>query len=446
MRYALRFLHIAFRAAMPLVVCAAVIGGRTLCAASPSGKTPAQKSAAEVSESSAKANAQKEKAQREKDNARAAVQKTNADELAEKNRLIEAARAQRERTREAAAEASAKIRDGDEAFGKKNYPAAMDSYMQALLIAPDGRAARLRLEKTAQKILEPEKKRIEAERRQVMAAYRKLMGKRKVESIDSMYAKAVSNYNKKNYLKSYEGIRKIISVNPDFKNVKFYDNNITEDMRGTAVADTIPDMEKLSYAKGFTAFYFDKNIAEASRQWERVLAINPRRVEVSDYLKNAKDILEALERDRRIAEITARLAALYGAGEKEFDAKKYVPSIKEWEKVVDLARKESDVPEAPAWETKARDSISAALAEIEKLAKKPPTAPPKGSEPKKPEPEAVIDEAAANRYYQEGMVAYAQGRLREAVRSWDLALRMNPGHDRARKARERAEAELAGGR
>ncbi|PKN02084.1 MAG: hypothetical protein CVU77_01300 [Elusimicrobia bacterium HGW-Elusimicrobia-1] len=430
---------------MPLVVCAVVIGARTLCAAAPSGKTPAQKSAAEVSESSAKANAQKEKAQAEKDKARGDAQKAKADELAEKNRLIEAARAERERTRKAAAEAAAKIRDGDEAFGKKNYPAAMDSYMQALLIAPDGRAARLRLEKTAQKILDPEKKRIEAERRQVMAAYRKLMGKRKVESTDSLYAKAVSNYNKKNYLKSYEGIRKIISVNPDFKNVKFYDNNITEDMRGTAVADTIPDMEKLSYAKGFTAFYFDKNIAEASRQWERVLAINPRRVEVSDYLKNAKAILDALERDRRIAEITARLAALYGAGEKEFDAKKYVPSIKEWEKVVDLARKESDVPEAPAWETKARDAIKKALEEIEKLAARRRAA-PKAEEPAKPEAAVVVDEAAANRYYQEGMVAYAQGRLREAVRSWDLALRMNPGHDRARKAKERAEAELAGGR
>jgi tetratricopeptide (TPR) repeat protein len=317
--------------------------------------------------------------------------------------------------------------------------------MQALIIAPDGRPARLRLEKTAQKILEPEKKRIDAERKQVMAAYRKLMGKRKVESIDSLYAKAVANYNKKNFLRSYEGIRKVVSVNPDFKNVKFYDDNITEDMRTTAVADTIPDMEKLSYAKGFKAFYFDKNIAEASRQWERVLAINPKRVEVSEYLKNAKTILDAMERDRRIAEITARLAALYGAGEKEYDAKKYVPSIKEWEKVIDLARKESDVPEAPAWEQKARDAIKRSLEEIEKLAARRRAA-PKAEEPAKPEAEVVIDEAAANRYYQEGMVAYAQGRLREAVRSWDLALRMNPAHDRARKAKERAEAELAGGR
>lgn len=360
---------------------------------------------------------------------------------AEKDRI----KSEQARVREASRSSVAQIREGDAAFGKKNYAAAMDHYMQALLVAPDGKTARSRLEKTAQKILEPEKKRIEAERKKVMAEYRKLMAGRKVESIESLYSKAVSNYNKKNFLKSYEAVRKVVAMSPDYKNIKFYDDSITSDMRSTSLADTIADVETLSYAKGFAAFNFDKNLSEAARQWERVLAINSRRAEVIEYLKNAKSILDADALARRIAEITARLAALYAAGEKEFDVKKYVQSIKEWEKVVDLARKESDAPESPAWEAKARDSISAALIEIEKLSKKPPAAPPKVAA-KKTEPEAVIDEAAANRYYQEGMVAYAQGRLREAVRSWDLAIRMNPGHDRARKAKERAEAELSGGR
>ncbi|MDI6757418.1 MAG: hypothetical protein QME32_05290 [Endomicrobiia bacterium] len=360
---------------------------------------------------------------------------------AEKDRV----KSEQSRVREASRSSVAQIREGDAAFGKKNYAAAMDHYMQALLIAPDGKTARARLEKTAQKILEPEKKRIEAERKKVMAEYRKLMAGRKVESIESLYSKAVSNYNKKNFLKSYEAVRKTVALNPDYKNIKFYDDSITSDMRSTSLADTIADVETLSYAKGFAAFNFDKNLAEAVRQWERVLAINSRRAEVIEYLKNAKSILDAAALARRIDEVTARLAALYAAGEKEFDVKKYVQSIKEWEKVIDLARKESAVPDSPVWEAKARDSISAALMEIEKLSKKPPAAPPKVAA-KKPEPEVVIDEAAANRYYQEGMVAYAQGRLREAVRSWDLAIRMNPGHDRARKAKERAEAELSGGR
>jgi len=54
----------------------------------------------------------------------------------------------------------------------------------------------------------------------------------------------------------------------------------------------------------------------------------------------------------------------------------------------------------------------------------------------------VIDVKSAQRHYTSGLVAYAQGRLREAIREWDLSLRLNPGHEKARLARRKAKKEL----
>jgi len=343
---------------------------------------------------------------------------------------------------------SRKLSDGKKMFSQKNYPGAMETFMEVLLIDPQNKEAKTLIKKSADKILEPEKKRIEAERKKIMAEYKKYMAKRKVESPDTIYSSIVSNYNKKRYIKSYEGIKKLSTISPGYKNISFYETNITNEMKELASNDTYPDAEALSYAKGFNFYFFKSDLENTAREWEKVITLNPKRTEVAEYLKTIKEQLANLERTRRIAELTKLLEGYYNSGENEFTNKRYVQSIKEWEKIVETVKKEKDFPDGTQWETKARDAINRALEEIDKMAKAKPAAPtpkPATKPAEAPKPE-VVDEAAANRYYQEGLVSYAQGRLRDAIRSWDLALRMNPNHERARKAKEKAEAELQAGR
>ena len=342
-----------------------------------------------------------------------------------------------------------KLSEGKKLFSSKKYPDAMEIFMEVLLIDPANSEAKNLIKKSADKILEPEKKRIEAERRRIMAEYKKYMAKRKVESPESIYSAIISNYNKKRYIKAYEGIKKLAAISPGYKNVSIYETNITNEMKELSSNETYPDAEALSYAKGFDAYFFKNNLETTAREWDKVITLNPRRTEVLEYLKTIKDQLADAERARRIAELTRLLEGYYNSGENEFANKKYVQSIKEWEKIVETVKKEKDFPDGTAWETKARDAINRALEEIDKMAKAKPATPvpakPAAKPVEAPKPE-VIDEAAAARYYQEGLVSYAQGRLRDAIRSWDLALRMNPNHDKARKAKEKAEAELQAGR
>jgi tetratricopeptide (TPR) repeat protein len=53
------------------------------------------------------------------------------------------------------------------------------------------------------------------------------------------------------------------------------------------------------------------------------------------------------------------------------------------------------------------------------------------------------DPQAAQMHYEAGLIAYASGKLDEAVREWRITLRMNPGHEKARIALGKVQKELA---
>lgn len=59
------------------------------------------------------------------------------------------------------------------------------------------------------------------------------------------------------------------------------------------------------------------------------------------------------------------------------------------------------------------------------------------------ETERRNDPKAAQQHYENGLIAYASGKLDEAMREWSMTLRMNPAHEKARKAAAKVRKELA---
>jgi len=53
------------------------------------------------------------------------------------------------------------------------------------------------------------------------------------------------------------------------------------------------------------------------------------------------------------------------------------------------------------------------------------------------------DPKAAQMHYETGLIAYASGKLDEALREWKMAIRMNPGHVKAKVALSKVQKELA---
>jgi tetratricopeptide (TPR) repeat protein len=53
------------------------------------------------------------------------------------------------------------------------------------------------------------------------------------------------------------------------------------------------------------------------------------------------------------------------------------------------------------------------------------------------------DPQAAQMHYESGLIAYASGKLDEAMQEWNMAVRMNPEHEKALKALSKVQRELA---
>lgn len=344
--------------------------------------------------------------------------------------------------------------DGVNAYKAGKYKEAMNYFMEVLIEDSGNKKARKMLKKSAEKLLELEKRRIKKERDEIYKKTQEIIKTRKLLSVSDIFKKAVANYKEKNYLWAYADFQKVKQLSPRYERVDTYLEQISTEMKNTALESVIFDAEKLAYAKGFVAYYEKNDLKEAIDEWERVKALNPKRKEVLSFLETAR---ETLKEQRRLAyekELEERLSKIFTAGEERFNKKDYITAIREWEKIIETVNKETEFSamKAQEWRIKAKDRIEAALDALKSLVATTPKPATPVVQPVKPvtpppkEPEVVINEAASNRYYQEGLVAYAQGRLRDAIRSWDLALRMNPANERARKAKEKAEAELSTGR
>jgi tetratricopeptide (TPR) repeat protein len=97
-------------------------------------------------------------------------------------------------------------------------------------------------------------------------------------------------------------------------------------------------------------------------------------------------------------------------------------------------------PQSLEWFNKAQDYIKKS---ITGLADSQPPKPPKGQPVVVKPPEVVlIDEAASAKAYQDGLVAYAQGRLFDARKSWEVAIRYNPKNKQAQNALDRIKTEI----
>ncbi len=338
------------------------------------------------------------------------------------------------------------MRLGLSAYRKGDYRAALDFFMQVLIDDSDNKRARRFMEKSAKKLLEPEKERIRKEREEIMRKTRQHIRTHKMVNVDDIFRQANQNHQQGKYLLAYSDFQKAKEMSPRYEGVDDYLTNIRGKMKNIADSPALADAEKLAYARGFIAHYKEQNLRESINQWERVVALNPRNEEVRRFLDEAKKTLRKQERLAYEKELEERLKRLFNDGKERFSRKEYVPAIREWEKIIEIVEKEAEFSRKAEWRTKARNRIDDALEVLRGVlaptpASRPAAAP--ATVPAPAAPEVVIDVKASDRYYSDGLIAYAQGRKRDAIRLWEHSLALNPGNERAKRSKEKAESELA---
>jgi len=325
-------------------------------------------------------------------------------------------------------------------YQNKNYKEAMDLFMQVLIIEPQNATARQYIRKSADMILAPERERIQRERLAILEKARKALAEQKVtgSNISQIYRQALKEMNQNYYLKASRDFQLVIDYDPNYENARVHLNSIQKKMEETALQEAMSDAEQLAYAKGFVAYQKQK-WREAANQWEKIISLNPRQKEVAEYLKIVQDKLQELALQAHYQELEEEFNRIFNTGQKNYESKKYVQAIQEWEKITEKLKTENP-PTKQQWQEKVSQAIELALNEIKKLqaAQQPRTPTTKPKE----EPKIEIDEDGSNKHYTEGLIAYAQGRLRDAIREWEMALRLNPNNEKGAKAREKAEKEL----
>lgn len=329
-------------------------------------------------------------------------------------------------------------KDGISKYNSGEFYLAMDSFLQILILEPKNTGASKYLKRAVEKMLAPEKLRIKKESEEIYKRARAAIEKKeKKVDINKQYNQAIKNYNKGYYLWATEKFNDVLKINSEYKNVKKYLKDIKDKMNLIAHQDSLSDAKKLYYAKGYV-FFQNKNFDETVNFWERIMEIDPGHKEVKEYYGNLKEYLRDIADKERLEKLIAELKKSYQRGEVKYSQKEYVDAINNWEIVVNKSRDEKDSRMVQLNQL-AKTGISNALEMLRMISTAKPAKPDAAALPVE---ERVVDKVKAEEYYKQGLINYAQGRISDASRNWELALRYDPENKKIQKAVEKVKMEI----
>jgi len=184
--------------------------------------------------------------------------------------------------------------------------------------------------------------------------------------------KTRSSHKKKDWLKANDGFLRILEIDPECAFALKYLQGIETELK--RIVDKEPGTRRAYYAEGFF-FYNQKKWTDAINSWKIAMALTTgskkfslSETEIHDYISRASTNIEK-----------ERIAAM---------------------------------PQRPARKPSAK-----------------PAAKPGKQEPKPVKVEVDVDKS--NEYYNQGLMLFSEGKIRDAVLSWELALRYNPDNHKA---------------
>ena len=256
-----------------------------------------------------------------------------------------------------------------------------------------------------------------------------------LEEAKKKFNKAKKLYNKGEYLRATDMLSEITVSYPNYKPPMSLYIKIQDDMDKTATSREEPDFSKLTYAKGYCAYY-KAEYNDALNEWTKYIQFVGRNYEITEYMNKINSMLKLKDFISRESELDAKANEMLDAGIAKYEASKWILCIKDMEALQKFVT-ENKFSGTDEYYNKAKEYIDLSVKELTKKVK----ATKKETKPKEPETKAEnkpeIDEIEAEKKYNEGLMLYAQGKYLEAERTWELTLRLNPNHQKAKIALSR---------
>lgn len=315
-----------------------------------------------------------------------------------------------------------KLDDASRYYSAGDFNMAIKTWKDVLAVMPGNQEA-----KRSVQIAELSRKRLETDRKNMLAdeVVRSRHYAEKGDSrgrdkvIDSKMGNAYQKY-------SYGDVAQAMSIWRDVLSIQPSNTEASQRMDAATQIEPIYKKAKQSYRK--------KDWLKANDSFLRILEIDPECPFAKRYLANIDKELKRL-----IDNESGSRESYYASGFFYYNQKKYKEATGEWKKAIALTRgsqifsiTESDV----------QDYISRANTYIEKdrLAKLPPQVKqkpkPKTSQggqesPVQQKQQVAVDIDRSNEYYNQGLMLFSEGRINDAILSWELSLRYNPDNHKA---------------
>jgi len=249
---------------------------------------------------------------------------------------------------------------------------------------------------------------------------------------EKRFKEAKKLYDRKEYLRATDMLSAIVVSYPSFESPMYFYTKIIDDARKTALSNDELDFSNLTYARGYCAYY-NTDYKEALNEWNKYIHFTGGSDEITEYKNKIDNALNLEQLKMREAELAAKANEILQSGITMFDLSKWVGCIKTMEKLQKFVS-DNNFSKSVEYYSKAKEYINQSVLELSKTIKPEPESQHAEIQEEK---QHEIDEESADKKYNEGLILYAQGRYFEAERVWELTLRLNPNHRKAKIALNR---------
>jgi hypothetical protein len=226
------------------------------------------------------------------------------------------------------------------------------------------------------------------------------------------------------YFKASDLLSEILSEKPNFTQASRLDRKIRLDMQSDLNS---LNLEDYIYAKAFI-LYDAMDYDGALSELYRYIQLNAGNEEVTLYYNILTDLLETDENISFPQDAGKKAERMLKIAIGKFKKQLLTECIKDMEKLKIFIKRENP-PNSYEYNQKAQEYIKACVKQLEADI----------SQTDETYAYNEIDEKSADEKYDEGLIFYAQGKYIEAQRAWELALRINPKHKRAKISLENLE-------
>jgi hypothetical protein len=254
------------------------------------------------------------------------------------------------------------------------------------------------------------------------------LSKEKIElkHAEEKFKKVKLLYNNKEYLRATDMLSDLILSYPNYNSPNYFYKEITSIMNKNANNDDELDFGKITYARAYISYY-RADYKEALNEWKKYVSFTGGTDEVLEYSKKIDTILEIEEFEKREKELNKQAEKILKDGIEKYNLRKWIHCIKKMEQLEKFVIK-NNFSKALEYNDKAKEYISKSVLELSKSVLV------KNNSEEHSEEKYEYDEITSDKKYTEGLVLYAQGKYYEAERSWELTLRLNPRHKKAKIA------------